>query len=173
MIYTLIIYKFKQWETTMTKYVKTILVSSLGILILSGCSSKYPITFDSNPQGASIECNKKHINYTPYTIYLNKEQYNVFSQSMNECSAKWISGVKKDYKNFSIKEFPEGITQTLERPNGDGYEKDTQFALQIQKMRYQMIQAQAAAEASQQRNYQLQQQNYQLQNINNYLRYGY
>lgn len=73
--------------------------------------------------------------------------------------------------------------QTLQRPNVEGYEKDAQFVLQVQNMKYQQRQAQAAEDAANSaawqniqnmnRNNQLQQQNYQLQNINNYLRYGY
>lgn len=82
-----------------------------------------------------------------------------------------------------MNKFPDGVMQTLQRPNVEGYEKDAQFALQVQNMKYQQRQAQAAEDAANSaawqniqnmnRNNQLQQQNYQLQNINNYLRYGY
>lgn len=33
----------------MTSKFKSVIIGSLGVLILSGCSSKYPVTFDSTP----------------------------------------------------------------------------------------------------------------------------
>lgn len=100
------------------------------------------------------------------------------------CTANWISGAQKDYSDtWDLNEFPDGVMQTVQRPNVDGYEKDAQFALQVQQMNAQQRQATAAESAAssasynnflnQQRNYQLQQQNNQLNNLNNYMRYGY
>ena len=95
---------------------------------------------------------------------------------ISECSANWISGAKSTYGTIRIEEYPDGVRQTLQRPNIDGYEKDATFALQVQTMRYQKAQAQAAnsaASSARRQNYLNQQRNYQLQNINNYIRYGY
>ena len=93
------------------------------------------------------------------------------------CTANWISGAKKDFSNtWDLNKFPDGVMETLQRPNVEGYEKDAQFALQVQNMKYQRRQAQAAeiqANEANWNNYYNQQRNYQLQNINNYLRYGY
>ena len=168
------------------KNTKLLIVGSLGVLILTGCSSKYPITYNSTPQGASVVCNGVNQGYTPTTLYYepDENQKNLGSMRTEPCTAYWMSGAKKDYSNtWDLKKFPDGVMQTLQRPNVEGYEKDAQFALQVQNMKYQQRQAQAAedaayqqqrnANANKQRNYQLQQQNYQLQNINNYLRYGY
>jgi hypothetical protein len=117
-------------------------------------------------------------------IRLNEHNKNSGTLNITQCSANWVSGIKKNYStSFSMTQFPNGVRQTLQRPSGDGYATDAQFALQVQNSNYQRRQAQAAedsayqqsrnANANQQRNYQLQQQNYQLQNINNYMRYGY
>lgn len=168
------------------RYVKYVsLVGAIGF-VMSGCSSKYPITYNSNPTGASVVCNGTNKGYTPTTLYYEPDSEQKKSGSMRTvpCTAQWISGARKDYSNtWDLNQFPDGAMQTLQRPNVDGYEKDAQFALQVQQMNAQQRQAAAAENAAaaasynnylnQQRNYQLQQQNYQLNNMNNYLRYGY
>jgi hypothetical protein len=167
----------------MVKNIKLLIVGSLGALILTGCSSKYGVHFDSNPQGASLVCNGKSWGYTPMWLYYDEKVKSYKTLDASSCSANWISGARKNYpSNLTI--YPSGgTTVTLQRPNVEGYEKDAQFALQVQNMEYQKRQAQAAEDAASSaawqniqnmnRNNQLQQQNYQLQNINNYLRYGY
>jgi hypothetical protein len=148
----------------------------LGILILSGCSSKYPVTFDSNPQGASLVCNGKNWGYTPKTLYYNESVKKLNSLNISSCSANWISGFKKSYGVVPVTQYPNGVRQILQRPNGEGYATDAQFALQVQNSNYQRRQAQAAEDSAYQQSRNAnanQQQSYQLQNINNYLRYGY
>jgi len=167
----------------MIRNTRLLIVGSLGMLILSGCSTKYPVTFDSNPKGAVVVCSGKNWGYTPKTLYYNERVKQLNSLDISSCSANWVSGYSKNYGTIPLHQFPNGVKQTLDRPFGDGYEKDAQFALQVQQMTYQKRQAQAAESAASSatyqniqnmnRNNQLQQQNYQLQNINNYLRYGY
>jgi hypothetical protein len=146
------------------------------LVILSGCSSKYPVTFDSTPQGASIICNGTNWGYTPKTLYYTPSK-NSGNLNISQCSANWVSGVSRNYStSFSMTQFPNGVRQTLQRPRGDGYATDAQFALQVQNSNYQKRQAQAAEDSAyqQRRNANAnQQQSYQLQNINNYMRYGY
>ena len=162
-----------------------LIVGSLG-MIISGCASKYSITYNTNPTGASIICNGTNEGYSPVTLYYEPDKNNKEQGEMRTtpCSAYWISGVQKDFSNtWDLNKFPDGVMQTLQRPNGDGYTKDAQFAVQVQSMQYQQRQAQAAESAASSaayqniqnsnRNYQLQQQNNQLNSINNYLRYGY
>ena len=167
----------------MTKKFKAIIVGTVGILVLSGCSSKYRVDFDSNPSGASLVCNGKNWGYTPKSLYYDESVKKYKTLNVSSCSANWISGATKSYpQNLII--FSSGATViTAQRPDVEGYEKDVQFSLQVQNSNYQRRQAQAAedsayqqrrnANANQQQSYQLQQQNYQLQNINNYMRYGY
>jgi len=162
------------------KNTKLWIVGSLGMLILSGCSSKYPVTFDSNPKGAVVVCSGKNWGYTPKTLYFDERVKQLNSLDISSCSANWVSGYSKNYGTIPVRQFPNGVRLTLERPFGDGYEKDAQFALQIQNMEYQQRQAKAAEanaranrEAADDAFYQNLQRNNQLQNINNYLRYGY
>lgn len=153
-------------------------------LFFNGCSSNYAITYNSNPTGASVVCNGVHKGYTPTTLYYQPKNSENGTMRTISCTAQWISGVSKSYATeWDLNKFPNGVMQTLQRPHGNGYEKDAQFAIKVQNMKSQQAQAAAqqrqANEASwnnyynQQRNYQLQQQNNQLNNINNYLRYGY
>lgn len=169
----------------MDRKIKMLIVGIIG-MIFSGCASKYSITYNTNPTGASIICNGTNEGYSPVTLYYQPDENNKKSGTMRTtpCSAYWVSGTRKNFSNtWDLNKFPDGVMQTLQRPNVAGYEKDAQFALQVQSMKYQQRQAQAAESSAssartqnyqnQQRNYQLQQQNNQLQNINNYMRYGY
>jgi len=52
----------------MNNKVKVLLIGSIG-MILSGCASKYVVTYDSNPQGASLVCSGKNWGYTPKKLY--------------------------------------------------------------------------------------------------------
>jgi len=163
----------------MDNKIKMLIVGSIG-MILSGCASKYVVTYDSNPQGASLVCSGKNWGYTPKKLYYDESVKKQSTINVSDCGAYWISGAKKDYPS-NLKIFPEGGTIiTVQRPNVSGYEKDAQFALQVQNMKYQQRQAQAAEanaranrEAADDAYYQNLQRNNQLQNINNYLRYGY
>jgi hypothetical protein len=163
----------------MMKNTKLLIVGSLGALILTGCSSKYPITYNSTPQGASVVCNGINQGYTPTTLYYepSENQKELGSMKTVPCTAYWMSGAKKDFGNtWDLNKFPDGVMQTLQRPNVEGYEKDAQFALQVQNIKYQQRQAQAAEEAAyqQQRNANAnRRQARELNNMNNYLRYGY
>ncbi|MDY0194644.1 MAG: hypothetical protein WC253_00835 [Sulfurovaceae bacterium] len=157
---------------------------ALGMFVLSGCSSQHKLVLNSNPIGAEIVCQGERIGTTPITYYQNEEQAKNFSLSwsdiMSRCSANWVSGYSENLGSAHIEEFPGGLVLTVDRPFGEGYEKDAQYALQIKQTDLQiMSQAIAADAADRQRrsyNYQMQQQNYQLQQMNNNLngiRYGY
>lgn len=165
----------------MTK--KYLVLSIITGFILSGCSSKYPVTFDSNPRGATIICNGKNWGYSPKTLYYDEVVKENSTLNLGSCSANWISGARRQYGIIDLTQFPNGVIQTLQRPNVDGYDKDAQFALQVEIMNAQQRQAAAAESAAYQaqmqnyeqqrldreRNNQLQQMNYNLNGI----RYGY
>ncbi len=172
----------------MTKRFKTIVAGTLSIIILSGCTSKYPIRFDSTPQGALLICGGKNMGYTPITIYIDREKLKDLSSIPVNCSVKWISRATKRYPtSIPLNKFPNGINLTAQRPNTKGYEKDVRFALELEKMKYQKIQAEAAEEANKQKrwdsinrsiqnmntNMNWSNTNFQLQQMNSYLRYGY
>jgi hypothetical protein len=160
-----------------------VMVIFFTMLFISGCSSKYPVTFDSNPKGASLICNGTNWGYTPKTLYYDKKVKKMTTLNVSSCSANWVSGARKNYGTVPPTQYPNGVRTTIQRPRGDGYSTDAEFALKVQNMNYQRRQAQAQEDAAssasynnylnQQRNNKLQQQNNQLNNINNYMRYGY
>lgn len=117
------------------------------LFVTSACSSKYAVTFDSNPQGAQLVCNGKNWGYTPQTLYYDKEVKERTTLSLGACSANWISGAHKSYGTVPLAQYPDGVRQTLQRPSGTGYSQDAEFALKFQQMRQQQRQAQAAANA--------------------------
>jgi len=164
----------------------TIITVGFIMFFISGCASKYSITYNTTPTGASVVCGGVNEGYSPVTLYYepSPEQKDYGEMKTVSCYARWASGVSKNYSNtWDLNKFPDGVMQTLQRPDGDGYAIDSDFALKVQNMNYQRRQAQAQEDAAssasynnylnQQRNYKLQQQNNQLNNINNYMRYGY
>lgn len=164
------------------KFYKTCMILA-SIYFLSGCSSKYPITYDSTPSGASVVCNGTNYGYAPVTLYYEQDENSKKNGSMRTapCTASWTSGARASYSDiWDLNKFPSGVRQTLPRPNVDGYDKDVQFALQVQQMKYQKEQVNAVQQQNfnqsmqnLNQNLQMQQQNFQLQQMNNYLRYGY
>lgn len=127
-------------------YIKYILVVAISGLLLSGCATKepkkeepkkYSITYNSNPTGAAVVCNGVEQGYTPLTLYYTTNSPHLVMRTQ-PCTANWISGAKADYATeWDLGKFQDGVMQTLQRPNVDGYEKDTQFALQVQQMKAQ------------------------------------
>jgi len=128
------------------KTLKVIL--SLSVLIgLTSCASgsrQYRVTFDSTPQGASLICNGKNWGYTPITLYYDEKVKTQPSLNVSNCSANWSSGARQNYpSNLTI--YPQGGTNiALPRPNVAGYAQDANFALQVQSMKAQQKQADAA-----------------------------
>jgi hypothetical protein len=126
---------------------KNLHTAVVALLMLSGCASGYPVTFDSNPQGATLICEGTNWGYTPRTLYYSAEQTREIKQlekvDLSACSANWISGARSNYGIFSPRQFPNGVMQTVQRPNVRGLQQDAEFALKVQTM--QAAQQQAAA----------------------------
>lgn len=118
------------------------------VYLLSGCSSKYPVTFNSNPTGASVVCNGTNWGYAPITLYYDEKVKEYNSLDISSCSANWVSGYSQKYGSAPVRQYPNGVMQTLNRPFGDGYEKDAQFALQVENSKYLKKQARAAQDAA-------------------------
>jgi len=126
-----------------------IVLFSMVYLVMGGCS-QYPVTFDSDPRGASLICNGSNFGYTPKTLYyepdVNQDTLNI------NCFASWVSGAKMDYaRSIPIDKYPDGAKGTAIRPNVDGYARDEEFALKVQEMRDQKRQEEAAAYEQRQR----------------------
>ena len=129
----------------------------LGLLLisfLSGCASGYSITYNTEPIGASIICNGQNKGYSPVTLNYspdeNDKENGIFRTI--PCGAIWSSGVSKSFSTtWDLKEFPDGVRGTLQRPRGEGYSQDAEFALKIQNMKSQRRAAKAAEDAALQR----------------------
>jgi len=148
----------------------------LSIFVLSGCASKYQVTFDSNPQGAALICDGKNWGYTPVNLYYDAKVKNSNTLDVSNCSANWISGYKKYYPSKMRIYQSGGTVIAVSRPVDSDYEKDAQFALQVQQAKYQKRQAEAAeanAKANQQAAddayWQNRKRNSELEGINDYL----
>ncbi|MFT6779867.1 MAG: cation transport regulator ChaB [Paraglaciecola sp.] len=115
---------------------------------LSGCtSSGYGVTYNTEPSGASIICNGINKGYSPVRLNYSPNKENKKHGSMNTvpCKAIWSSGASENFSTtWDLNKFPDGVRQTLPRPNVSGYAQDANFALQVQSMKAQQNQADAA-----------------------------
>ena len=125
---------------TVARLVSLILVGVVSV----GCASKYPVTFDSYPQGATLVCNGTNWGYTPKTLYYDKEVKKDAYLSLSSCSANWSSGARESYGTVPIHQFPNGVQQTLQRPAGPGFQQDAEFALKVKQLEVQRQSAQSA-----------------------------
>lgn len=132
---------------------KKLFICIAALLALGGCASKYAVTFDSYPQGATLLCNGTNWGYTPVTLYYDKAVKKQSSLSLGSCSANWTSGARKTYGVVPVSQYPDGVRQTLQRPNEPNAHIDHSFALQVQqnKQMNQVLQNQSAMQAEQQR----------------------
>ncbi|WP_419570864.1 hypothetical protein [Rheinheimera sp.] len=105
------------------------------LLFLGGCSSQYAVTYDSYPQGATLVCNGTNWGYTPVTLYYDKSVKEKDYLNLGACSANWVSGVRKTYGIVPVSQYPEGVRQTLQRPDGPNANVDHSFALQVLQAR--------------------------------------
>ena len=125
------------------------------LLILGGCSSKYVVTFDSNPKGAFLVCSGKNWGHTPRKLYYDESVKKRSTINVSDCSANWVSGARKSYpSNLTV--FPQGGTIiSVDRPSGDGYAQDAGYALQLRQTEA----AESAASAARDSAYEAQRQN--------------
>lgn len=125
---------------------KIIYLTLIGFL--SGCaSSGYGITYHTEPSGASIICNGINKGYSPVRLYYSPGKDSKKNGSMNTkpCKAIWSSGATKNFSStWDLKKFPDGVMQTLSRPNVAGYAQDAEFSLKVLSMKAQQNQAEAA-----------------------------
>ena len=127
------------------------LLGLLLIYFLSGCASGYSITYNTEPIGATIICGGKNWGYSPVTLNYSPDEDNKKSGFFTTvpCGAIWSSGVRKSFNpTWDLNEFPDGGIETLQRPSGEGYAQDVEFALKIQNMKSQRRAAKAAEDAA-------------------------
>lgn len=117
-------------------------------VLLSGCASnQYAVTFDTNPQGATLVCDGKNYGYTPVKLYYDKKNITSSTMNVSNCKATWVSGASQSYP-YNLAVYKSGGTLiTLPRPNVAGYSQDAEFALKVKNMKANQ-QAAAAAQQS-------------------------
>lgn len=164
--------------------------------LFTACGSKYAITYATNPSGANIICNGVGQGFSPLTLYYDLSVGKKEGWFDNDngvlttapCKAVFISGYVDYFGNkWDTKKFPNGVTRTLTRPQGEGYAQDMEFSMQYEMQSQAVAAAKAQAKAAQQQanqaaydsinnsfqqnqqNLQNQQRNFQLQQMNNNL----
>jgi hypothetical protein len=127
-------------------------------LLLAGCSTQATLTINSTPEGAYItEVGKggKAYGVTPVTVYYDRSNLK-YTKNYEGCysvrgfEAHWVSGATATLVRTHLCGSDTGdYTLTFTRdPSAPGFAQDMQFAVQLQQLRAQQRQAQAAEEAA-------------------------
>lgn len=132
---------------------------ALGITaVLSGCASnQYAVTYNSDPEGAQLYCGGVAKGYTPVKLYYTLDEETKKRGYLNTvpCSVKWVSGATAQAnRQFSLTQFPNGVINTVPRPNVNGYSQDAEFALKVKNMKANQQAAAAAQQSSNNTSYQ-------------------
>ncbi len=175
----------------MSKLAKFILLGFIA-LFFAGCGGTlYSVTYATNPSGASVICDDGSSGYSPLTLHydIRKGKKNGYFDengilSTQSCRAVFVSGYVDYFSTkWDTKKFPKRVTQTLRRPQGEGYAQDMAFSMEYErnKMMQKQVQIQqqqanqqawdSLNQSIQQTNQQMiqQQRNFQLQQMNNNL----
>lgn len=75
------------------------IILCMSAILLAGCS--YPITYNTNPIGATLVCGGETIGYTPETLYYKKSDLKK-SPYTQKCEAIWISGLEKFFHKNTV-----------------------------------------------------------------------
>ena len=123
---------------------------AISFLTISGCASnQYAVTYNSDPEGAQLYCGGVAKGYTPVTLYYTLDEDTKQRGYLNTvpCSVKWVSGASAEAgRQFSLSQFPNGVINTVPRPNVSGYSQDAEFALKVKNMQANQRAANAAAQ---------------------------
>ena len=129
------------------------LLLAFAFVLFVGCSSKYVITYNTNPTGANIICEGASQGYSPVSLYYNKKSLKKHNYKTSPCKAVWISGAVEYFSNDwseAVKNFPDGVKLTLQRPEHPDLDKYMQFALEVAAYQRAITAAEAQAKAAQQ-----------------------
>jgi len=135
----------------------SLLFLASALFALTGCASQALLTVRSQPEGAFITENGTGTSYgaAPVAVVYNKAALRPHADS-NGCylvkgfQAHWVSGVVSQLPLVRLCGSATGnyTIQFNRDPSAPGLDKDLQFALQIQTLRAQQQQAQAAQDAA-------------------------
>jgi len=97
------------------------------VFFLTACSNQYSVNYDSTPQSASVVCNGETKGFTPLTLYYEKSGIaETGILHTIPCKAVWASGVSANFDSyFNTNTYPDGVKNTVQRPNVDGYSIDS------------------------------------------------
>ncbi len=133
------------------------LIVAAAIFALTGCATQASLTVFTQPEGAYItEVGTGRVyGVAPTSVFYDKGPL-VATRQPDGCfrvrgfEVRWVSGAKANLETVAICGSPTGgYSITFSRPaNFPDLEKDLQFALQIQTLRAQQQQAQAAQDAA-------------------------
>lgn len=116
----------------MTKLLKYALFAIMA-LVFSACSSvnhNLVLGFDTNPKGAQIACDEINM------VDSIKMALQTGILRIAKCKAVFISGYEQSFKdsiNIDKQDLKTLFIQTINRPNTAGYDKDMQYALEVEK----------------------------------------
>lgn len=105
------------------------------MIFMIGCSSKYAVTFDSDPEGATLICNGQNWGLTPRTLYYDESVKKQQSINIGNCSANWVSGARERYPSRLHVYSSGGSSIKVQRARGEGYAQDASYALQLRQTR--------------------------------------
>ena len=147
----------------MKKLAKFALLGFVAWLFSACGSTQYAVTYATSPSGANVVCNGVGRGFTPLTLYYDKSGINTDGLLYTApCKAIYASGYVDYFSNeWNTKAFPQGVKQTLTRPQGEGYAQDMAFSMEYERtraMQRQAAAAQAQAQAAQQQAQAAQQQ---------------
>lgn len=116
--------------------------SLLLVFTLAGCAStqQISVSYNSDPQGATLYEGSVMLGYTPYTAHynLNDEMKKTGGLKPKPMSVKWASGATAAVSNLYVDLNKYGLNQsfTFQRPdNYPGRQIDVQFALKVEELR--------------------------------------
>lgn len=115
---------------------KISLLAGIVALFLVGCG-KYAITYATCSSGANIVCGGAGKGYSPLTLYYDTDGIddNGFLRTVS-CVAIFVSGYRGNFSTtWDTNKFPNGVTETHTRPQGEGCAQDMEFSLQVERHR--------------------------------------
>ena len=132
---------------------------------IGGCSSNsdsniYPVTYLSDPEGATLYCHPFSTGRTKLND-LDTIRYKINEEArmrgvidITPCEVEWMSGaVAKADSKININQFPNGFVFILHRPDEPNAQIDYTYALQVKQNRQinQLLQNTQAIQAEQER----------------------
>lgn len=115
---------------------KSILILCFSLAL--GACSTIAVTYQSDPEGATVVCNGHVFGEAPVTIRykLRDVDKRLGILYTDPCYAQWVSGYRAPFNNrVALSVIPAFGSQMVQRPFGDGYAQDADYGLRVQTLR--------------------------------------